>query len=60
VVTADVEEGAAVAEAVLKAVEVVVDAINGAEPQDKACPAETLLRSLSHDAPRWSPTVVVY
>jgi hypothetical protein len=34
-VTADVEEGADVTEAVLEAVEIVVDAINGAEPQDK-------------------------
>jgi hypothetical protein len=35
-VTADVEEGDDVAEAVLEAVEVLVDAIDGAEPQDKA------------------------
>jgi hypothetical protein len=36
VVAADVEEGAAVAEAVLEAGEVVVDAVEGAEPLDKA------------------------
>jgi hypothetical protein len=35
-VVADVEEGAVVAEVILKAVEVVVDAIKGAEPQDKS------------------------
>jgi hypothetical protein len=33
---ADVEEGAAVAKAVLKAVEVVADAVEGAKPLDKA------------------------
>jgi hypothetical protein len=35
-VAADVEEGASVAEAVLKAGEVVADAVEGAEPPDKA------------------------
>jgi hypothetical protein len=35
-VTADVEEGAIVVEAILEAVEVVIDAVNGAELQDKA------------------------
>jgi hypothetical protein len=36
VVAADVEEGAAVAEAVLEVGQVVVDAVKGAEPPDKA------------------------
>jgi hypothetical protein len=36
VVAADVEEGAAVAKAVLEAVKVVTDAVEGAEPLDKA------------------------
>jgi hypothetical protein len=36
VVTADVEEGPAVAKAVLEAGEVVVDTVDGAEHQDKA------------------------
>jgi hypothetical protein len=35
-VAADVEEGAIVAKAVLEAVEVIVDTIDGAEPQDEA------------------------
>jgi hypothetical protein len=35
-VPADVEEGAAVIEAVVKAGEVVIDAVEGAEPQNKA------------------------
>jgi hypothetical protein len=35
-VTADVEEGAAVAEAVLKVGQVVADAVEGAEPPDEA------------------------
>jgi hypothetical protein len=35
-VAADVEEGAAIVEAILEAVEVVIDAVNGAELQDKA------------------------
>jgi hypothetical protein len=35
-VAADVEEGAAVAEAILKAVEVVADIVEGAKPLDKA------------------------
>jgi hypothetical protein len=35
-VAADVEEGAAIAEAVLEAGEIVADAVEGAEPPDKA------------------------
>jgi hypothetical protein len=34
-VAADVEEGAAIAETVLEAGEVVFDAVEGAKPQDK-------------------------
>jgi hypothetical protein len=33
---ADIEEGAAVAEAVLEVGQVVIDAVKGAEPPDKA------------------------
>jgi hypothetical protein len=36
VVAADIEEGAAIAEAILEVVEVVADAVEGAEPLDKA------------------------
>jgi hypothetical protein len=69
-VTADIEEGAAVAEAVLETGEVVVDAIDGAEPQARPkatfsprvmeIPAGTSLQLLSHVAPWWAPTVVVF
>jgi hypothetical protein len=36
VVAADIEEGAAIAEAVLEAGQIVADAVEGAEPPDKA------------------------
>jgi hypothetical protein len=35
-VAADIEEGAVVAEAILKVVEVVTEAVDAAEPPDKA------------------------
>jgi hypothetical protein len=56
-VAANVEEGAAVAEAVLEAREIVADAVEGAEPLDEA---GTSLRSSPCVAPRWAPTVVVF
>jgi hypothetical protein len=35
-VSADVKEGADVVKAILEAGEIVIDAVDGAEPQDKA------------------------
>jgi hypothetical protein len=70
-VATDVEEGAAVAEAIIEADEVVADAVEGAEPPDKSegnlscrgsmgIPAGTSLRSLPHVDPWWAPTVEVF
>jgi hypothetical protein len=70
-VAANVEEGAAVAEAVIEADEVVADAVEGAESPDKSegnvsrrgsmgISAETSLWSLPHVAPWWAPTVEVF
>jgi hypothetical protein len=55
-VTADVEEGAAVAEAVLEVGQVVADTVEGAEPLDKAG-GDLPSRNLSPLAAALCPTV---